>query len=247
MSNSVNAQCSAHSGRRRGFYSSLQMEERQELERSMSSSSCPAGTALFEEGTPANKVFILLEGQVKLSVNLSDGKRFILRMAQAGELLGLESVLTGDPYEMMAEAFYSCRIASAGREDFLGFLQSHPSAMRSAACSLGRYYGDACARFRTIGGTAPITAKLARLLLELSSSGELTDRGTRLRLTLTHEEIGECVGMSRESVSRVLCDFQRRNLITKRGSILMIKDRSSLERCAAICYGMEVKLAAADP
>ncbi len=219
--------------RRGEFYDSLRIEEHEDLERYTSCSSVPSGSTLFSEDKFPTNVFILLSGRAKLSVDLSDGKRFILRIAEPGEVLGLASALTGNPYEVTAETFYPCQLALIRREEFLEFLQRHPSALMSAARSLGNYYVQTSARFRTIGGTPSVATKHARLLLEFSASGEKTEHGTRLRLALTHSEIGECIGMCRESVSRALCDFQRRKFIDLRGSTLTITDRSSLERCAS--------------
>ena len=233
MNNVLNTQEEPNRAWREGaFYDSLQIEERDDLERC---TSCfwvsPASTLFFEDEFPRN-VIVLLSGRVKLSVTLRDGKRFILRIVGPGEVLGLASALTGNPYEATAETLYLCHIAQIGREEFLEFLQRHPTALMSTACSLGNNYAQTSARFRTIGGTPSVATKLARLLLEFSTGGEQTEYGTRLRLTLTHSEIGECIGMCRESVSRTLCDFQRRKLIDLRGSTLTITDRSSLERCA---------------
>ena len=234
MSTSICEIYSSYNGGRSGeLLDLLQITEMRDLKSFSSCHSYPPGTLLFVEEQQPEKVFMLLDGQVKLSVDSSDGKRFILRIAEPGEILGLESALTGKPYEMTAETFYSCKIASIGSTDLLEFLARHPSAFKCIALSLSNSYARACARFRTMSGTPTVAAKLARLLLEFSASGQQTERGTTLHLTLTHEEIAACVGTCRESVSRVLCDFRRRNLIARRGSILTITNRSSLERCAA--------------
>jgi CRP/FNR family transcriptional regulator len=220
--------------RRGEFYNSLRPEELDDLGSCTSCISFPPGSTLFSEGEFPKRVFIPLSGRTKLSVNLSDGKRFIFRIAEPGEVLGLACALTGNLYETTAETISQCYVALIGRKAFLDFLGRHPSALGSAARSVGNDYGQACARFRTIGGTPSVGAKLARFLLESTASGAQTVDGESLRLTLTHAEIGECIGMCRESVSRTLCDFRRRKLISLRGSTLTITDRHSLERCAAI-------------
>ncbi len=70
-----------------------------------------AGSMLFAEEQASEEVFILLQGEVKLSVTSSDGKRFILRIAQPGEILGLASAFSGNASEMTAETLYPCDIA----------------------------------------------------------------------------------------------------------------------------------------
>src|SRR5215469_2221769 len=77
------------------------------------------GMLLFsEKSTPAG-VFIVLSGEVKLSINSSEGKRLILSIAKAGELLGLSPVLSGLPSEMTAEVLYPSRIAIIERDQFI--------------------------------------------------------------------------------------------------------------------------------
>jgi CRP/FNR family cyclic AMP-dependent transcriptional regulator len=231
---SICAQNPIHQGPGGGeFFESIQIEQLSDLEAFAASTTYPSGTLLFSEEQIPKKVFFLLDGQVKLSVNSSDGKRFIICIAPPGEILGLASALNGNPYEMTAETLYACRIASMERADFLTVLLHHASALNIAALALSKSYNQACARFRTLSGTPSVAAKVARLLLEFSASGRPTKDGTRLCLALTHQEIGECVGTCRESVSRVMCEFRRRKLIAMKGSILTIRDRTSLERYAA--------------
>jgi CRP/FNR family transcriptional regulator len=191
-----------------------------------------ASQTLFEEKQAPTRVFILLEGQVKLSMNSIDGKRLILRIARPGEFLGLTSVLSGTEHEMMAETLYPCKIASLRRQDFLNFLLRYPAAYESLARCLSNDYSHACEHLRTVGlaSTAPI--KLARLLLEWCTFGQQTELGTRLRMTLTHGEIGECIGTSRETVTRTLSDFKHRQLVDMRGSTLMIPNRMALANYA---------------
>jgi CRP/FNR family transcriptional regulator len=193
----------------------------------------PPGTVLFEEEEEPQKVFLLLTGNVKLTVNSMDGKRFILHLAGSGEIVGLASALTGTPYEMTAETIHLCRLASIKREKFLHFLKHHPAFSTAAALALAGHYHDACARFRTLAGTPSVTAKLARFLLELASAyGWQSEKGTKVHLRLTQMEIGECVGACRETVSRSLRELRKGNLIAIHGSIVTITDRASLEICA---------------
>ena len=69
------------------------------------------GVQLFSEKSLPTGIFIVVSGEVKLSINSSEGKRLILSIAKAGEVLGLSSVLSGLPSEMTAEIQYPARIA----------------------------------------------------------------------------------------------------------------------------------------
>ena len=76
------------------------------------------------------------------------------------------------------------------------------------------------------------TGKLARLLLSWTSGRE-KEREIKIRSSLTHEEMAQMIGSSRETVTRLLSDLKKRELIRLEGSTLVIQDRSGLEALAA--------------
>lgn len=216
------------------FLHCLTVEEIDDLESLAWSDSCPAGTVLFTEGETPSEVSILIRGEVRLSVNSIGGKRFILRVAQAGEVLGLASAFSGNSSEMTAESLYPCDIMQLRTADFLGFLGRHPPAFRFAVRELSLYYEQAIVRLRTMGVATVVAAKLARLLLEWSADGNQKEQRGLIRLALRHSEIGEFIGTSRETVSRILARFQRQAIIEMHGSALRIIDRPALEECAGV-------------
>ncbi len=110
------------------FFKCLSRDAMRDFEAFESVFSVPEGVVLLRENQVACRVLFLLEGRVKLCINTNDGKRLILRTAQAGEIIGLTSALSGDPSEVMAETVQHCRIASLKARDFLGFLTSHPTS-----------------------------------------------------------------------------------------------------------------------
>jgi len=184
---------------------------------------------LFSEKDPAQGVFIVLEGEVKLSINSADGRRLILRIAKKGEILGMDSALSGQASEMTAETLYPSKIAKISRRDFLGFMVRHPEAYQVVTEELSRQISMACAQLRTVALSSSAPEKLARLLLELGQSGgQSTEAGTRFRFSLTHEEIGEFIGTSRETVTRTLSNFKTRRLVDFHGSTLTIPNKTAL-------------------
>jgi CRP/FNR family transcriptional regulator len=191
-----------------------------------------AGMILFSEKDPTPGVYVVIEGEVKLSINSSDGKRLILRIAKKGEILGLASTLSGTASEMTAETLYPCRIAPIERREFLSFLSRNPEAYQNVTEELGRHYTKACEQLRTVGLASSAPEKLARLLLEWSQNGQKTETGTRFVFPLTHEEIGEFIGISRETVTRTLGVFKTRHLVAFHGATLTIPSRVALESYA---------------
>lgn len=183
---------------------------------------------LFAEKEEARGLFVVLEGEVRLSINSSEGKRLSLRIARKGDVLGLSSALSGGPYEMTAETLYPAKVALVGRREFLGFLSRHPELYMNITEELSRHVSMACHQLRTVGLAATAPEKLARLLLEWSENELSTDSCGRVRFSLTHEEIGEFIGASRETVTRTLSTFKHRRLVSFRGSMLEIPNRMAL-------------------
>jgi CRP/FNR family transcriptional regulator, cyclic AMP receptor protein len=191
-----------------------------------------ANEVLFSEGDTSEKVFVVLEGTVKLSVNSNGGRRLILGLLSNGEMLGLASVLCGRTQETTAEMVYTSKVAVIGREEFMNFLMQHPDAYRVISEELGREFNKACEQLRTVVLSATAPQKLARLLLDWSKEGRTTDMGARFRFCMTHEELGECIGASRETVTRVMSTFKSKNLVMLNGSTLTIPNPMALERYA---------------
>lgn len=184
---------------------------------------------LFGEKEEARGLYVVLDGEIRLSINSAEGKRLSLRIARKGDVLGLSSALSGSPYEMTAETLYPAKVALIGRREFVGFLSRHPELYMNITEELSRHVSMACHQLRTVGLSASAPEKLARLLLEWSDENEMsTGSCGRVRFSLTHEEIGEFIGASRETVTRTLSNFKHRRLVSFRGSMLEIPNRMAL-------------------
>ena len=88
----------------------------------------------------------------------------------------------------------------------------------------------ACHVFQTTPFTGASGRTIARLLLDMSENGQTTENGTRFRFMLTHEQIGEFIGASRETVTRLFTDFKKKQLLQIKGSTLVVRDRAGLEK-----------------
>src|SRR6516162_4517711 len=194
-----------------------------------SSAAYPRGATLFVEGQPARGVFILCSGRVKLSTSSADGKTLILRISEPGEVLGLPATVTGTSYELTADVIEPAQANFIARNDFLNFLKENGEAALRVAQQLGETYHSAIAEMRTIGLSHSASEKLARFLLDLSADHEEGKGEVRLTLTLTHEEIAQMIGASRETVTRLFADFKRKQLLQVKGSTVIIKNRARLE------------------
>jgi CRP/FNR family transcriptional regulator, cyclic AMP receptor protein len=190
----------------------------------------PRGALLFVEGQPARGVYVLCSGRVKLSATSRDAHVIITRIVRAGEILGLRAALSGDAYEVTAETLEPAQVSFVRRADFLRLLASHAETSIRVAEQLGRNYSAALEQVRMLGLSHSAAAKLARFLLEAGrGEGDCPDR---LKLALTHEEIGQLIGASRETVTRLFSEFKHGDLIRVRGTTLLLNDRPALEALA---------------
>jgi CRP/FNR family transcriptional regulator len=195
---------------------------------------CASHTILFIEDAVPTRVLYLLEGQVKLSMNASSGRRLILGISQPGETLGLAASLCGKRFDTTAETLSRCKLASIDREVYLDFLAMYPSAYKNVVRELCLDRTRSHEQLRTMGLAAKAPERLARLLLEWCDDGLKTDQGTRLSCSFTHGEIGEFIGTSRETVTRIFREFKCRDLLQSRGSTLIISNVKALEVYAGI-------------
>ena len=194
-----------------------------------SPSSYPKGATLFVEGQTSRGVFILCNGRVKLSTTSADGKTLIVRIADQGEVLGLPATVTGKPYELTAEMIEPSQANFIARQEFLNFLREHGEVGLRVAQQLGETYHSAIAEMRTIGLSRSVGEKLARFLLDLSAGHDEGNGEVRVALTLTHEEIAQMIGASRETVTRLFGEFKRKQLLQVKGSTLIVKNKAGLE------------------
>ncbi|MGB6624182.1 MAG: Crp/Fnr family transcriptional regulator [Candidatus Acidiferrales bacterium] len=204
----------------------------QRLSAITSASSYPKGAALFVEGQAARGVFILCNGRVKLSTSSAEGKTLIVRIADPGEVLGLPATVTGKPYELTADVIEPTQANFISRADFLNFLREHGDAALRVAQQLGETYHSAVAEMRSIGLSHSAGEKLARFLLDWCASHGNGKGEIRAKLTLTHEEIAQTIGTSRETVTRLFTDFKKKQLLQIKGSTLIIPNKAGLQGLA---------------
>jgi len=193
----------------------------------------PQGAVLFVEGQLPRGIFVLCKGSVKLSINSPSGRTVIVKLAEPGEVLGLSATISGKPYEVTAETLDPCQVNFVKREDFLHFLKDDVEACFKVAEQLSEKYHNACKEAGSLGLSHSASEKLARLLLEWSTkNGDSVKAEPRLKLRLTHEEIAQMIGTSRETVTRLFADMKKRQILQSKGSTLVIRNTGALRDLA---------------
>jgi CRP/FNR family transcriptional regulator, cyclic AMP receptor protein len=195
----------------------------------------PKSAMLFIEGQQPRGVFVLCAGRVKLSTSSKEGKTIITKLSEAGDVLGLNATVSNRPYEVTAEMVEPGQANFIARDAFLQFLREYREVAVRVAEQLSRNYYAAYEEIRTLGLASSTGEKFAKLLLSWSPDSKPFDSknggdASQVKLTLTHEEIAEMIGTTRETVSRLFSEFKKKQLVQLKGSTLLIRSRAALER-----------------
>ncbi len=191
------------------------------------------GAIIFREGDNCGSVHVLCSGRVKLSATSREGRTLILKIARAGEVLGLSAALANQPFEVTAETVEPCRMKTIRRQALIDFLDRNPDASMRAARCVAQEYKAAFSEVRRLALPATASGRVANLLLDWSreQAPENAPKG-RCMMPLTHEEIASMTATTRETVTRVLGQLKRDNLIQIHGAALTVLQPQALERLA---------------
>jgi len=199
------------------------------LEQEAITTTYPTGAVLFAEGQAPRGVFIVRRGRVKLSICGSDGRTLILRMVDPGGPLGVAAVVSGRPYEATAETQEPSEISFLRQSDLLRLMRAHGELALWVTQHISADYASTCREIRDLILSDSASEKLARLLVGWLDQNTAARNPSQMKLALTHEEIGQMIGTSRETVSRLFAGFKKQRLIQQSGSTLVIPNRLALE------------------
>jgi CRP/FNR family transcriptional regulator len=199
------------------------------LEREAITTTYPTGAVLFAEGQAPRGVFIVRRGRVKLSICGSDGRTLILRIVDAGCPLGVAAVVSGRPYEATAETQEPCEVSFLRQCDLLRLMRLHGELALWVTQHISQDYAGTCREIRDLILSDSASEKLARLLVGWLDQNTEAQNPCQMKMALTHEEIGQMIGTSRETVSRLFAGFKKQRLIQQNGCTLVIPNRVALE------------------
>ena len=214
--------------RKEHLFCNLSLPALRKLNEIKSTAVYPKSAVLFVEGQRPRGIFVLCAGRVKLSTSSTEGKTIITKISEPGDVLGLNATVSDHPYEVTAEMIEPGQANFVPRESLLQFLRDYGEVASRVAEQLSRNYYVAYEEIRTLGLTNSPGEKFAKLLLSWES--QKTNGQTQIRLPLTHEEIAEMIGTTRETVSRLFSEFKKKQLLQVKGSGLVIRNKPALEK-----------------
>ncbi len=183
------------------------------------------GDILFSKGDPGEGCYWLEQGTLKVTIASPTGEQRILAVLGPGAIVGELAMIDGLPRSATVEAMHPCRLAFVSRSAFLAVLKQHPDITQyllSTVVQRLRQADDeaAAASFLTVN------ARVARALLHLAKHlGEPTEKKNEIavRHNLRQSDLAALAGVARESASRTLSEWRRRNVIvsSSRGAYLI--------------------------
>lgn len=187
----------------------------------------PPGGTLFFEAQSARSVYILCTGHIKLTTSSKDGKTLLVRIAKPGDVLGLSAAISATPYEVTAQALDPVEVKSFQRQDFLHFIEHHIEGSMGAAKMLNKDYRDALSDAIRLALSGSISGRVARLFLEMAAGQD--EPKPSFTMAFTHENLATMLGTTRESVTRVLSELKRKEIIAIKGTSMTILRKDALE------------------
>lgn len=183
------------------------------------------GEIIYSSADQSEVLFILKEGQVKIYRLSAEGKELTTALLGPGRIFGEMALVGQGMYEAFAEAIQDCVLCTMTKDDVKALLTRRPEVALRLLEIVSRRLGD---RERTLEDLAfkNVAERLAKLLLHLS---EEVDSDLHEVPKVTHQQLAEIVGTSRETVTRTLHEFKIKKLIEMEGHRIILRDPAALK------------------
>jgi CRP/FNR family transcriptional regulator, cyclic AMP receptor protein len=172
------------------------------------------GEFVFRAGAPGKHVYFLRKGRVKICQPSHTGKEVILWFCFAGEMFGLAEVAQGGGRVVHAHVCEASEVLKLSQSQFSGFLRDHPDSLHLVMQVLS-------CRMRTLSEVIvnlvndDVETRIMKLILRLSARhGVHVGQDIHLDITLTHQEIADMVGTTRQTVTGMLSKLKRRGFLS---------------------------------
>ncbi|MGN6611916.1 MAG: Crp/Fnr family transcriptional regulator [Angustibacter sp.] len=214
------------------LFAALDEESAASLRRSMVEVSLGRSEVLFTEGDQGDRLYVIVEGKIKLGRTSSDGRENLLAILGPGEMFGELSLFDPGPRTATATSVGDTRLIGLGHDALKPWLIQHPEVALTLLNALAR-------RLRRTNETladlvfSDVPGRVAKALLDLSTRfGRPTDDGILVAHELTQEELAQLVGASRETVNKALADFATRGWLRLEARAVVLMDVERLRRRA---------------
>jgi len=212
------------------LFSALDDESMTALHASMAESKLRRGEVLFHEGDSGDKLYVVIDGKVKLGRTSPDGRESLLAILGPGELFGEMALFDPSPRTATATAVSETRLAGLKNESLNALLRTRPEVSAQLLQALAR-------RLRRTNDSlsdlvfSDVPGRVAKALLDLADRfGRPATDGVLVAHELTQEELAQLVGASRETVNKALAEFVQRGWLRLEARAVVILDMQRLRQ-----------------
>lgn len=214
------------------LFAALDDEAAGALLASMTRTQVSRSEVLFHEGEPGDRLYVIIEGKVKLGRTSGDGRENLLAILGPGEMFGELSLFDPGPRNATATAVSEAVLVGLGSDDLGTWLTGRPDVARQLLRALAR-------RLRRTNEAladlvfSDVPGRVAKALLDLSERfGRPAEDGLRVAHDLTQEELAQLVGASRETVNKALADFASRGWLRLEARAVVLIDIERMRKRA---------------
>lgn len=182
------------------------------------------GEYFFFQGDPAEAVYILVEGQVKLLQLTPEGQQVIHRIIAPYTLFGIIGAVKEAAYPVTAESVDASRAMRWSHADLQKLITRYPQIAQNAMQMMANHVTESQDRFREMA-TERVERRVARALLRLvRAAGKKTPEGIEIAMPVSRQDLAEMSGTTLFTASRILSDWERRGLVRAgREHVVVIK------------------------
>ncbi len=211
------------------FFGGLKPGELQEINRLFREQGFEPGETIYFEGDPAQRLYVVAAGQVKLMRHTSTGKDVLLDLLNPGEFFGSLLPLAQETYPETAQAHTTTCTLNISKTEFRSILASRPAVTMHVLELVTERLQAAQEMVRQLSAH-PVEYRIAFTLLKLADKfGSAQPVGLLIQTPLSREDLGELTGTTTKSASRVISQFQKNGLIHTGRQWIAITDRAGLE------------------
>ena len=210
----------------------LSPEDRRRLTSVASLRTYDKGAVVFSEGDPADQLYTVATGRVKVYKTTARGTDVILELFGPGDPVGAVAVYESRPYPATAAALEPTTCLVIPRQAFFELLEAHPTLVRGLLTGLTHRLVELTNRVAELSG-GRVEARLARFFLKLAGDiGQPRPDGTFVPLALSRQEIADMIGTTIETSIRIMSRWGKENLVRTDKDGFLVVDRPSLEAIA---------------
>ena len=191
-----------------------------------------AGAVVFQRGDPADEVYVIVSGQLRISVGSADGRELAFRIVGPGEMVGELGVLDGSRRSADLTALRDSVLLGLGRNALQNLLTTRPAMASGVIRFLCNRLRETSEQLEALA-LQRIEVRLARLLLRLAHAPAMVRGDVELTLDLSQSEIAALIGASRPKVNLAFAELEARGAIRRAGRKLQCRI-GTLEELAEI-------------